>query len=59
MLEVNMTIKMDEGEKVECPCCGAMHKIKMEDIVVSVGQCEDCEMDIIIEASERTVGSQQ
>ena len=59
MIEVNMTIKMDEGEKIECPCCGEMHKIKIEDVCVSVGTCEDCEMEIIVEATERTKGTQQ
>jgi len=59
MIDIQMTIKMDEGEKIECPCCGTMHKIKLEEVAVTVGQCEDCEVDIIIEPSTMERGTQQ
>lgn len=59
MIDIQMSIKMDEDEKIDCPCCGTTHKVKVEDIAVTLGQCEDCEMEIIMIPDSIEKGTRQ
>jgi hypothetical protein len=59
MIEIDMQIKMDEDEETPCPCCGKMHKIKLEEIAVLLGECDQCDMGIILEVLARQKGTMQ
>ena len=59
MIKITMQIHMDEGETTECPCCGKDHKIKLEEIAVLLGECEQCDMGIILEVTGMEKGTKQ
>ena len=59
MIEIDMQIKMDEDETTECPCCGKTHKVKLEEIAVLLGECDQCDMGIILEVLSRQKGTMQ
>jgi len=59
MIKIELMIHMDEDEKIDCPTCGTTHRIKLEDIAVTVGQCDDCEYEIIIVPDSFDKGTKQ
>ena len=58
-MEAQITISMQKGETILCPGCGKVHQIKLEDICLSLGTCEICESEIIVENDTMEVGAIQ
>jgi hypothetical protein len=43
-----ISIKFAEGETIPCPGCGAAHKIEHKNLALSLGECPECEVEVIV-----------